>query len=227
MSVEIAQDSRYLGDERWEWSVWIEGDLDQVESVVWHLHPTFPNPIREMSNRDEQFKLTAHGWGEFELRAAIHLRDGSIQSLSHWIDLSDPAHDPPAGDEETPPAPRAFISASLGDAEIVDQLRKGLEDLGVEAVDGNTAPVSGTPLSMIVDESIASADIVIPVISGAHSSLMVERDIRLARSLHQTIAPLVVGGADLPGFLADLQAIHVAEPSDVAEAASAIADRLR
>jgi transcription initiation factor IIF auxiliary subunit len=49
MTLVIRQTASYAGSdaggERWNWSVWIDGpdaELDQVESVEWVLHPTFP-----------------------------------------------------------------------------------------------------------------------------------------------------------------------------------------
>jgi len=54
--------------------------LDNVERVVYHLHPTFPNPEREVTNRDNQFELTLQAWGQFTLRADVYLR-GSAKPI--------------------------------------------------------------------------------------------------------------------------------------------------
>ena len=48
MSLEIRQAASRADKKRWDWSVWIDGpdaDLDQVESVKWVLHLTFPDPV--------------------------------------------------------------------------------------------------------------------------------------------------------------------------------------
>jgi hypothetical protein len=60
---------------------WLEADvpdlLRRVEKVVYHLHPTFPNPEREIDDRDSNFAMTTYGWGQFNLSADVHFTDGS------------------------------------------------------------------------------------------------------------------------------------------------------
>jgi transcription initiation factor IIF auxiliary subunit len=52
------------------------------------LHPTFPNPVRNVSDRASNFTLNASGWGTFEVGALVHLRDGTTTILSHELDFS-------------------------------------------------------------------------------------------------------------------------------------------
>jgi hypothetical protein len=54
--------------------------LDNVERVVYHLHPTFANPEREVTSRANQFELTLQAWGQFTLRADVYLK-GSAQPI--------------------------------------------------------------------------------------------------------------------------------------------------
>ena len=71
---EIQQSEHYEGEKWWKWAVWLEGPdeaLDQVECVVWTLHPTFPNPVRSKTNREDKFKLATAGWGVFPIHAQI------------------------------------------------------------------------------------------------------------------------------------------------------------
>jgi flagellar basal body-associated protein FliL len=49
--------------------------LDRVSKVIYHLHPTFRNPVREITTRDNNFEMTTFGYGQFELRAEVHLKD--------------------------------------------------------------------------------------------------------------------------------------------------------
>ena len=37
--------------------------------VVFNLHPTFPNPTREVTVHP--FEIEEHGWGEFELNVTV------------------------------------------------------------------------------------------------------------------------------------------------------------
>lgn len=39
--------------------------------VVFNLHPTFPNPTREVTTHP--FEIEEHGWGEFELNVAVRI----------------------------------------------------------------------------------------------------------------------------------------------------------
>ena len=48
--------------------------LDDIERVVYHLHPSFPNPDRETTDRKRRFELKTGAWGEFNLSADIFFR---------------------------------------------------------------------------------------------------------------------------------------------------------
>ena len=91
--MRIAQDQQYNGGDWWTWSVWIEApsaELDNVQKVTWRLHPTFPHPVREQTNRDENFRLKTAGWGTFKVRADVTMNDGSTVKLSHELCLTYP-----------------------------------------------------------------------------------------------------------------------------------------
>jgi hypothetical protein len=55
----------------------VESDLDLIEKVVYHLHPTFKNPDREISDRESNFAFTTIAWGQFLLTAEIYLKGNS------------------------------------------------------------------------------------------------------------------------------------------------------
>jgi transcription initiation factor IIF auxiliary subunit len=90
---EIFQSENYQGDDWWKWSVWVEGkdeDLDRIDYVEWTLHPTFPDPIRQSRDRGQKFRLETGGWGTFQIRARVQLKDGSNVRLSHYLRLHYP-----------------------------------------------------------------------------------------------------------------------------------------
>jgi hypothetical protein len=64
--------------------VWLEADspefMQRVSKVIYHLHPTFPNPDREISDRENRFELTTYGWGQFNLSADVYF-DNDPQPL--------------------------------------------------------------------------------------------------------------------------------------------------
>lgn len=103
MSLRIKQSSHYRGERQWDWAVWIDGpkaELDQLASVEYILHPTFPNPHRSISNRRGKFRLEARGWGEFKLFINLHKKDGSVEKREHRLALREESRD-----KSAPPAP--------------------------------------------------------------------------------------------------------------------------
>ena len=78
-----------VGKNRWKWTVFIQGSsnvLDQIRCVEYTLHPTFPKPVQEVSKRgtgSRAFALSAIGWGTFQIRLRVFLRNGQVQELTH------------------------------------------------------------------------------------------------------------------------------------------------
>jgi peptidoglycan hydrolase-like protein with peptidoglycan-binding domain len=90
--MKIAQDQHYEGDDWWKWSIWIDAPADelaQIDKVVWHLHPTFPEPVRTTRNRDDKFRLETSGWGTFTVRAEVW-KGGEPIALKHELKLDYP-----------------------------------------------------------------------------------------------------------------------------------------
>jgi len=48
--------------------------LSSVERVVYYLHRTFRNPVREITNAETNFTLKTAAWGEFTIRAEVYLK---------------------------------------------------------------------------------------------------------------------------------------------------------
>ena len=92
-NLAIEQWEKYEGDDWWKWAVWLEGTddkLDLVEFVEWTLHPTFPNPIRKTHDRTSKFRLETGGWGVFQIRALVQMKDGMQTKLRHYLKLHYP-----------------------------------------------------------------------------------------------------------------------------------------
>ena len=92
---------KYAGDDRWDWEAFLDdggtGQLDAVNSVEYILHPTFKNPLRKITTRNNQFTMKTNSWGTFLLRAFVNMKDGSKKKLTHEIELS---YDPEEGVSE-------------------------------------------------------------------------------------------------------------------------------
>jgi transcription initiation factor IIF auxiliary subunit len=93
MPLKIKQDFEYKGDDWWEWELWIEApkaELDQIDRVVYRLHPTFPEPVRTVKDRGTKFKLVTGGWGMFQIKADVFLKSGKSMPLQHDLVLKYP-----------------------------------------------------------------------------------------------------------------------------------------
>jgi len=93
VALSIGQSQEYLGNDRWAWSVWLEGpieELDEVDHVVYILHPTFHNPVRLVDDRKTNFRLDTSGWGTFTIHAKAVHHNGSETLLNHDLVLKYP-----------------------------------------------------------------------------------------------------------------------------------------
>lgn len=62
--------------------------LDGVEKVIYHLHPTFKNPDREVADRTSKFRIDTAGWGEFNMTAEVFFKDGKPKLvIERYINL--------------------------------------------------------------------------------------------------------------------------------------------
>jgi transcription initiation factor IIF auxiliary subunit len=99
MPLSIEQAATYLGRDRWEWSIWLEGpakDLDSVDRVMYILDPTFHNPVREVSDRASGFRLETKSWGTFRIYAKVFMKGGEERLLEHDLKLYYPDGTPTA-----------------------------------------------------------------------------------------------------------------------------------
>lgn len=83
----------------WKWTAfiqaWDEDSLDDIEYVEYHLHPTFPNPVRRVRNKmqvpneEGGFPLESSGWGVFDFTAKVVFKDKSRspEMLKHFLKL--------------------------------------------------------------------------------------------------------------------------------------------
>ncbi len=98
MNIRLKNDWKYVGDDRWNWEIYIVSDnlkdLNQVVSVKYILHDTFPNPLRTIKSPEGGFRLKTNGWGTFLIKAFVNLKKGEKIKLEHYLKL---AYDPPEG----------------------------------------------------------------------------------------------------------------------------------
>ncbi len=67
--------------------IFLEGpDIENIEKVVYTLHPTFPKPSREITS-GPPFELVIWAWGMFNLHVEIYDRTGSIDERNVFLDF--------------------------------------------------------------------------------------------------------------------------------------------
>ena len=101
MNLNIKNNWKYIGNDKWDWEVFIDdkgsGELTEVESVEYILHPTFPNPVINVTDPEEGFRLKLKGWGTFDIKAFIYKKNGEKEKLIHHIELK---YEPKTGTSE-------------------------------------------------------------------------------------------------------------------------------
>ena len=78
------------GQETVLYKVWlcVDGpDLPFVDSVTYHLHPTFPNPVKTVMCSPENPKAAIHiwTWGIFTVEVTIKDIRGRLMETSHYL----------------------------------------------------------------------------------------------------------------------------------------------
>ena len=76
----LTNEEIYQDKPAYQWTVSLNADakiLDQIDYVIYHLHPTFQPPIHTIRDRQSNFGLTMIGWGIFDIPTEIHFKDGS------------------------------------------------------------------------------------------------------------------------------------------------------
>lgn len=175
MSIEVRQSAEQESPGRWKWSVWLEGQGDELEdivSVTYQLHPTFRNPIREVKDRQSGFRLNASGWGQFMIYLTLHHRDGTHDKRQHWLRFDagapskavDDVLEQSFGDR----SPTAFLSYSVADAVTASAVRQRLEDQGVSVLDTSSVE-AGENLNDGIEEMINRADFGVTIVSDVDS----------------------------------------------------------
>jgi transcription initiation factor IIF auxiliary subunit len=91
--ISASNTSRPLGNGRWEWTVYINASpqvLSQIDCVEYTLHPTFPRPVQTIcaiGDNRSPFGLSATGWGEFQIRIRVFMKDRHVVELTHDLKL--------------------------------------------------------------------------------------------------------------------------------------------
>jgi transcription initiation factor IIF auxiliary subunit len=102
--IEADNTSVYVGDGRWNWTVFIKAPpqiLEKIHCVDYTLHPTFPNPYQtvcELGDPKRAFAYSQNGWGVFEIQIKVTFKNGDdvpiferkALNLKHMLHFSAP-----------------------------------------------------------------------------------------------------------------------------------------
>jgi hypothetical protein len=198
MTLRIAQSAKQERPRRWRWRVWMEGnpdELDQVDRVVWLLHPSFRDPMRESTDRSSGFQLEAIGWGEFKLRARVDFHDGKQRFLEHELELEEDGQRAPRKQ------PVVFISHAVADTQAVRDLSALLERSHVTTLHAGDILKAGRSWEEQFLHAVSGADAVVAVISGM-TSPWVSREVAAAHRMGIPVLPVRIdsGAEPLQGF---------------------------
>ncbi|MCS6290879.1 MAG: TIR domain-containing protein [Nitrospira sp.] len=223
MGYRIAQNEEYRGHNFWNWSAWIEStpeDLDQVEFVVWVLHPTFDPSRVECHSRDTNFRLDTSGWGIFRLRAELHLKNKETILISRMLRLTVPNDQEETSSISTIPlrfttknsmenTPTVFLSYSSEDESQAQEIRQTVENLGARVLDARSIS-SGLPLTAAIKKLIRESDAVIGVIGSEYPSPYVIDEMKTATAQDKPVVTFLPDNIDSPlGLSSDVQMLRV------------------
>lgn len=160
MTMRVEQSVTYVGERRWNWSVWLAGseaELDRVDHVTYTLHPSFPNPVREIRTRKGGFRLKSSGWGEFTIYLDIVDKDGEHRQLTHDLKLTGMAKPRPAPAEKRSTRGTKFSQTAVSAGEPLLS-EEAINDLVQKAVD--QAVGATQRIKVFVSGSVADSEAV-------------------------------------------------------------------
>jgi transcription initiation factor IIF auxiliary subunit len=70
--------------------VFLRGDenlMNSIRMVEYVLHPTFPNPVREITDREHCFVLQTEAWGIFNMQINVYFEDGRREDVDYQVKL--------------------------------------------------------------------------------------------------------------------------------------------
>jgi len=228
MTLRLMNDSKPIKDSRWRWAVWVEGpaqELDQVKVVRYTLHPTFPDPVRTVTDRGSKFRLESSGWGEFSIMAHLTLTDDRVESLERWIRLQGREEEP--GDVSRR-RPRVFLSGSGIDRSFLSLVREELHKQDVDVITSDDVSISAaSSASESSSNAVSSSDVVAVVLSRGYANTA-QHDVAMARARQKIVVPVLLGpNATTPSALADLEFVHAESEGQSSKVADLLASRAK
>jgi len=228
--VRLVTESHHKGESWWSWAVWVESvdggaaALERIESVTYVLHPTFPDPVRSITDRASKFRLQSEGWGEFAIEARVHTTGGGVFRLERWLHLE---HSEEKGGGRRP---CVFLSFGTSEAPLARALRDDLTKQGVDVVSPlDVSP--GTSIDAAINEGLQRADLVAFMTSGELRGFA-EIELEQTRRLEKPYVPILVGRqsslpSEFEGKEPAVAPVHMYSRSDSGVVADKIVARVK
>jgi hypothetical protein len=96
-TIQFSNRARFLRKEgersRYDWLVYVDEDesvLQDIESVEYLLHRTYPNPLRRRDDPKNRFALRSNGWGTSAIYITVFFKNGTELKTSYYLDLTKP-----------------------------------------------------------------------------------------------------------------------------------------
>ena len=70
---------------RYDWTFYVRGEIECLDSVTIKLHPTFKDPVRVCEA--PPFEFRCRGWGTFDILVLLSFKDGSKQRTTWELQL--------------------------------------------------------------------------------------------------------------------------------------------
>ncbi len=97
MSIRLNNYAKPMGKrgklEYYKWLTFVDEPrekLQEIQSVLYTLHPTFPEPNQVRTNPNDNFALETGGWGEFNILVTVRYKDGREEHTQYHLNLSKP-----------------------------------------------------------------------------------------------------------------------------------------
>ena len=188
---------------------------DRVASVTYFLHPTFSNPIHEVSDKSSKFKLSGSGWGEFNIKAEVSLTGGETLTLNHWLqfdaDSKKKAQKGVKGE--------VFLSHSMADGTVANHLAALLNAKGYRVTASAMVDVSaGVDWQNEIKKNIALADLNVVFISPGISEYLgtvISRMLSTDEGIRGKLLPVLLGSVEIPELISDIQILRIGSISEL------------
>jgi hypothetical protein len=227
LRIKMNNSSASQGSGRCEWSVWIDGDqeqLNQIDRVEYVLHPTLPQPLRTVRDRSTNFKLESRGWGEFMVHAKAITKEGETLRLNHWLKLSDRGGAAESTSVSTERAP-VFVAYNRADSPLAVELSRVLEERGIKVLTENQFSTD-EPMDRAIRVSIGRADAVLALIA-AEPGRWVLAEIFEAQWQQVPIFAILLGeNTTLPESLPEEMVFRLENPTDMQKARAILGQEL-